>query len=279
MEIWNRGSNKINAYYPTQANPRPINLFYLNEIGRNRIEWKNGQYTIVNTNLSFSEAEILNELNDYPERFSTNVITRGLLQETCLPNIAFIGGGAEIAYWLQLKPTFEEHQVFFPPLLLRQSYLLITAREEEKLTQLGLTDTSIFETTEKLLQSKLKAIGIEEELLKEEWESMQLLLAQAQLKAQATDTTLKDAAAATTTKIEKLVKQLQQKMLRAEKRKLQTYKNQIEQLKAVLFPNNQLQERYANFLDFYGNNPDLIKKIIDSVQLKKTMFNILQINN
>lgn len=272
-------SNKINAYYRTQANPRPINLFYLNEKGRNRIEWENGQYTIVHTNLTFSEAEILNELNDYPERFSTNVITRGLLQETCLPNIAFIGGGAEIAYWLQLKPIFEEHQVFFPPLLLRQSYLLITAREEEKLTQLGLTDTSIFETTEKLLQSKLKAIGIEEELLKDEWESMQLLLAQAQLKAQATDPTLKDAAAATITKIEKLVKQLQQKMLRAEKRKLQTYKNQIEQLNAALFPNNQLQERYANFLDFYGNNPDLIKKIIDSVQLKKPMFNILQINN
>jgi aryl carrier-like protein len=156
---------------------------------------------------------------------------------------------------------------------------LITAREEEKLTQLGLTDTSIFETTEKLLQSKLKAIGIEEELLKDEWESMQLLLAQAQLKAQATDPTLKDAAAATITKIEKLVKQLQQKMLRAEKRKLQTYKNQIEQLKAALFPNNQLQERYANFLDFYGSNPNLIKEIIDSIQLEKPMFNILQINN
>jgi len=108
---------------------------------------------------------------------------------------------------------------------------------------------------------------------------MQLLLAQAQLKAQATDPTLKDAAAAIVTKIEKLVKQLQEKMLRAEKRKLQTYKNQIEQLKAALFPNNQLQERYANFLDFYGKNPDLIKKITDSIKLEKPMFNILQINN
>ena len=68
-------------------------------------------------------------------------------------------------------------------------------------------------------------------------------------------------------------------MLRAEKRKLQNYKNKIEQLKAALFPNNQLQERYVNFLDFYGNNPDLIKKIIDSIQLEKPMFNLLQINN
>ena len=72
-------SQKINAYYPTQANPRPINLFYLNENGRNRIEWNNDKYSIVNTSLTFAQEQILNELYNFPERFSTNVITRGLL--------------------------------------------------------------------------------------------------------------------------------------------------------------------------------------------------------
>ena len=73
--------------------------------------------------------------------------------------------------------------------------------------------------------------------------------------------------------------QLQQKMLRAEKRKLQTYQNQVAQLKAELFPDNQLQERYCNFLDFYGSNPDLIKNLIEASQIENPLFNILQINN
>jgi uncharacterized protein YllA (UPF0747 family) len=152
-------SNKINAYYPTQANPRPINLFYLNEIGRNRIEWKNGQFTIVNTNLSFSEAEILNELNDYPERFSTNVITRGLLQETCLPNIAFIGGGAEIAYWLQYKNMFKHYGVAFPLLVLRNFVLIIDKSQSDLLKKLNIKLADIFLSTEQLVKEYVKMIA------------------------------------------------------------------------------------------------------------------------
>jgi hypothetical protein len=52
-----------------------------------------------------------------------------------------------------------------------------------------------------------------------------------------------------------------------------------DRLKAELFPSNQLQERYCNFLDFYGSNPDLIKNLIEATQIENPMFNILQINN
>ncbi len=122
-------------------------------------------------------------------------------------------------------------------------------------------------------------MGIEEPSLNEQWESMQAIMQHVQLKAQTIDPTLNDAAAATISKIEKHVVQLQQKMLRAEKRKLQTYQNQVAQLKAELFPDNQLQERYCNFLDFYGSNPDLIKNLIEASQIENPLFNILQINN
>lgn len=273
-------SNKINEYYPTQANPRPINLFYLNENGRNRIEWDGDQYTIVNTSLTFSLEQLLNELHAYPERFSTNVITRGLLQETWLPNIAFIGGGAEIAYWLQLKPIFNAHNIFYPPLFLRQSYLLINSSQQKKIEQLGLNEERIFNPIDSLITNKLKQEGIDEQqFFKEEWQHMQTLLNAIAQKAQALDPTLKDAAAATKTKIDKQILRLQQKMLRAEKRKLQTYKNQVAQLKSELFPSNELQERYCNFLDFYGSNPDLIKNLVEATQIENPLFNILQINN
>ncbi|HEX6846357.1 MAG TPA: bacillithiol biosynthesis cysteine-adding enzyme BshC, partial [Chitinophagaceae bacterium] len=98
-----------NAGYKVQANPREINLFYLKDNIRERITKKNiprlpdGQeYSILNTQYSFSEEELLKELAVHPERFSPNVILRGLYQETILPNLAFVGGGGETAYWLQL---------------------------------------------------------------------------------------------------------------------------------------------------------------------------------
>jgi uncharacterized protein YllA (UPF0747 family) len=68
--------------------------------------------------LSFSKDEILEELKEHPERFSGNVILRGAFQETVLPNIAFIGGGGEIAYWLELKAVFDAIHVPYPVLIL-----------------------------------------------------------------------------------------------------------------------------------------------------------------
>ena len=70
----------------------------------------------------------MQELNTYPERFSANVILRGVFQEMILPNIAFIGGGGELAYWLELKQVFEAVNVPYPMLILRNSFLLIAPK-------------------------------------------------------------------------------------------------------------------------------------------------------
>jgi uncharacterized protein YllA (UPF0747 family) len=66
-----------------------------------------------NTNIHFSPEE-MEKNQDFPERFSPNVILRGLYQESILPNIAFIGGGGEMSYWLELKPLFKHYGVPYP---------------------------------------------------------------------------------------------------------------------------------------------------------------------
>src|SRR4030095_581379 len=106
------------ASYKVQANPREINLFYLESDLRERIERseKDNTWTVVNTDKQFTQKELLDLLNQHPERFSPNVILRGLYQETILPNIAFIGGGGELAYWLQLKGLFDHYKVPYPVL-------------------------------------------------------------------------------------------------------------------------------------------------------------------
>ena len=103
-DIVNKSAEQLEAAgYKVQAQPRDINLFYLGESSRERIVLNDGRYQVLNTTLSFSREEILAELHSHPERFSPNVIMRGLYQESILPNLAFIGGAGETAYWLQLK--------------------------------------------------------------------------------------------------------------------------------------------------------------------------------
>ena len=111
-----------------QVNPREINFFYLMDGLRERIVFEDELYKVLNTEISFSKEELQKEISNYPERFSPNVVMRPLYQEYILPNIAYVGGGAEVVYWLELKSNFEHYKVDFPILILRNSGLVIPKR-------------------------------------------------------------------------------------------------------------------------------------------------------
>ena len=113
--------------YKIQASGRPLNLFYLKDDIRDRIEKSEQGFLVRHTNIQFTEKEILNELALFPDRFSPNVILRPLMQEILLPNVAFIGGGGELAYWLELKKIFDIVKTPFPVLILRNSFAIIDA--------------------------------------------------------------------------------------------------------------------------------------------------------
>ena len=130
-------TNELLKKYFVQVNPREINLFYIEDQSRERIIFENDLYKVNNTNISFSEHEILAELENHPEKFSPNVILRPLYQEVLLPNLCYIGGGGELAYWLELKSNFESNAVCFPMLLLRNSVLLATVKQAHKADKLS----------------------------------------------------------------------------------------------------------------------------------------------
>ena len=69
----------------------------------------------------FYTYDFINEIKNYPERFSPNALMRPLYQEVILPNVAYVGGQAELAYWFQLKGLFDFKKIPFPILCLRNS--------------------------------------------------------------------------------------------------------------------------------------------------------------
>ena len=142
-----------------QVNPREINLFYIKEGLRERIVETDGTYSVLDSDISWSENELIAHLKEMPERFSPNVIMRPLYQEVILPNLCYIGGGGEMIYWLQLKSNFEAQNVTFPILLLRNSALIKTTKQAEKLEKLNISNKDLFLDRHAFINKKVRKIS------------------------------------------------------------------------------------------------------------------------
>ncbi len=251
-KIVHQTSMKLEKNYDAQAYPRDINLFYLKDNIRERIERKDDQFLVLNTDLSFSEDEIRNELNDHPERFSPNVILRGLYQETILPNLAFIGGGGELAYWLQLKEMFHHYKIVYPVLVLRNSFLIVEEKWKTKIDKLQLDVADLFNSVDELMKKIVSKNSLHQISLNGNFEKAAELFEHIRLQACAVDPTLSQHVAAIKSRSLKILQELEKKMLRAEKRKFIDQQHQLQMIKEALFPKNNLQERVENFSGFYA---------------------------
>lgn len=250
VELVNKQAEALGEKYKVQAYPRDINLFYLKDGLRERIERVEGKWMVLNTELIFSRDELSEELNSHPERFSPNVILRGVLQERILPDVAFIGGGAEVAYWLQLKPVFEHYNTFYPVILLRQSVQFINEKATSLKEKLSLNTTDIFKGAEELYKNHVTQNSDSDRETSTERESIEEAISSLKAKAVAVDSTLESSAEAALTKMVYQLEVLEKKMMRAEKRKYATDLQRIDKLKEILFPNG-LQERTENFISYY----------------------------
>ena len=274
-------TNEIIAQnYKAQASPRDINLFYIADQVRNRIIKEKEYFIVENTSLKFSPEEIQLELNSYPERFSPNVILRGLYQETILPNLAFIGGGGELSYWLQLHSLFEFYKIPFPVLILRNSFLIIDKKIAALRSKLNISTNDIFHSNLDLLNSFVaKNSEYDLDLNNYKLKIMQVY-AEIQKQIEPIDKSLIPHVINLEKKAVGKMEGVQKKVLRSEKRKFSDTENQINKLKNMLFPNNSLQERIENIIPFYGKwGNNFIKALYDKSLTLEQKFCILEENN
>tara|TARA_X000000368_G_C23057064_1_gene724485 strand:- start:5046 stop:6638 length:1593 start_codon:yes stop_codon:yes gene_type:complete len=239
-----------------QVNPRKINLFYIKNNLRSRIEKNNSQYNIVGTNKSFSEIQIINEIKNFPERFSPNVLFRPLYQEKILPNLAYVGGGSEIAYWLQLKSFFKTKNIPFPILKVRDSVLIVSKKQISKCKKLNIDISDLFKSDNELNKfylTKISEINLDLTNLKKSINQNFIKLYKLSVK---TDKSFIGALKAQESKQIKGLNNLEKRLLKAQKQKNNDKLNRLRLIKKELFPNNSLQEREINFSEFYQNHGD-----------------------
>jgi bacillithiol biosynthesis cysteine-adding enzyme BshC len=237
-------SEDLATKYKAQAYVRPINFFKLSGGKRELIKGETTE----------------REIEDNPVSFSPNVLLRPLYQETILPNIAYIGGGAEVAYWMQLKTAFNQENIPFPILMLRNSVLFMDDKQNQKRQALGFTLNDLF-LEEHQLQKKFvlnqndTAVSLQDEMdaVEDIYKS---------ITAKTTDVGLQNNIKSQQQKQLKSFKQLEEKLLRLAKQKNESSLNQISKIKQQLFPDNSLQERYDNFIPFYLKDGDNFIEIL-----------------
>lgn len=268
--------DRLSVHYYAQAHPREINLFYLSDQLRERIVREKDTWHVLNTDLKFTQKELEEELEQHPERFSPNVILRGILQESILPNIAFIGGGGEIAYWLELKGVFEYFRVPYPVLLLRNSFLWVEEKAAKQLQKVGLQPVALFQDVDYIIAQYVQAHTRQYLALKEERQAIAHLYDELLKKAGAIDTTLKASVNAERSRSLRSIDKLEHKFLRAEKKHFAWQTALISRVKEDLFPRGSLQERVENLLPYYAKyGPAFIRMVYDHLDPLASQFSIL----
>ncbi|HRO46261.1 bacillithiol biosynthesis cysteine-adding enzyme BshC [Agriterribacter sp.] len=270
-------AQQLAAAYHAQVNPRDINLFYMKGSTRERIIKTGDGFTVNNTDICFSSAAISDELHAHPERFSPNVVLRGLYQETILPNVAFIGGGSEIAYWLELKDMFTHYGVPYPVLLLRNSFLIAEKKMGQLMDKLNIAAEALFKEEALLLNNIVRSRSSLQLTLEKETHQLAALYKHIGTVSQRVDTTLTQHVNALETKAVKALKSLEKKMLRAEKKRYTVQSVQLHTLKSALFPRNTLQERVENILPYYARyGPSFIDMLYAHAPTFDKKFGVLR---
>lgn len=243
---------QLSANYKVQAAGREINLFYLLGNKRERIVQTSTGFEVPALGLQFSKEQILLDLKNNPSCYSPNVILRGVFQETILPNIAFIGGGGELAYWLELKQVFAEAAVPYPVLLLRNSFLLVPAKHAQQLKKMQINTINLFKgRPQVIIDSFVKANTSHHLQINAQMAAIEAQYTLIKEQAASIDTSLVDHIEALAHKQAQKLVQVQKKMLRAEKRKFEVEQQQITKIVEDLFPGGSLQERVENIADWY----------------------------
>lgn len=264
-------------YGKVQVNPREINLFYLTET-RDRIDFDGHHYIIVDKNIRFSKEEILRELDNHPEKFSPNALMRPVYQETVMPNLAYIGGNAEIMYWLELKDYFKEINLPFPILIPRNSMLFLKEKTVRKIEKLQLKIVDFFQNFTTITNNKILDNSEILRLLEETENQLILQFSELKKAAETTEKSFGNMVKAEEIRQIKSFKRMKKRLLHAEKIKQGELLERLENLFLDIHPSKNWQERVYNFSVFFADHGySWLETCLEEMEIDESKLIILAI--
>ena len=268
--------NKIEERYKTQVKGREINFFYMLDGYRERIIEEDGTFKTHDSKHTWDAVELNTEIREFPERFSPNVVMRPLYQETILPNIAYIGGGAEIGYWLEFGEIFKHYQIPYPALILRQSAMIIDKVNAMRIQKLGLESSDLFlelVDIEKKITLSLSEHDLE---LNAERKQIHQITEQLNSIARTIDFSLSQSTESLNKRIENQLDRFSKKIIRAQKKKLLVEVTRLQNIWSILYPKGTIQERKETLHSFVvEHSKDIILELHRNTNPLKSDFIVL----
>lgn len=268
-------NGKLAVNYGLQAHAREINLFHLRPGHRSRIVLEGDRYRALDGGPTWSAEELLVDVQVRPQDFSPNVLLRPVYQETVLPNIAYIGGGGELAYWMQLRWLFQGLQVPMPAVLLRTSAAFLPSKLMRLWEAEGLSVSDLFQPLD-AVQAKV-AIAQASFTTEVDQERSQLNAVYDGLLARASqvDPTLNGAVEARRKKALQGLDHLGTRFVRVAKRQQRTTLDRMARVHEALFPGGGLQERRDGVLPMLAaQGPALLDALLDQLDPLDVRFSL-----
>lgn len=263
--------------YSPQVKPRELNLFYHHpEAGRQRVVYNGNKIQVLHTTVEFLKSDIDSLSDAQLDCFSANVVTRPLYQQSVLPDIIYVGGPAEVSYWLQYKSMFEAFGVFYPMILMRDSFLLLNPSVLRKMNKLGISVPELF-TEESIWQKKqVSRMATEVNFIPIHQTLLQIYSQLAEELAKV-DPTLKPKVMAELQKHVHSLKNLEAKYLRAWKQKNETVARQLQEIRSVVYPGGELQERHNHLWAHTSGPEQFIAKILSTANPWNLQVKVIEI--
>ena len=274
-------SEKLRGPFHAQVQPRPLNLFLLDESGRHPIDLEGDRFRLRGRERSFTKAELLSRLDEAPEEFSPNVVLRPLMQDLLVPTAAYVAGPSEVSYFAQYKGVYEWAGLPMPIIYPRASATLVESKVQKVLDR--------YELGRRRLRGgggegvppprRGRAGGGRRRGLQGRHAALLHQAVEAvKPKVQEVDRTLVKAAEAARTSLVKELERLKERVVKAEKRNQDAVRGRLEKAAAGLYPGGTLQERTLSVLYFLNKySPGLLADLQATLSLDTTAHQVVEL--
>ena len=245
--------------YHQQAHIQNSLLFWHHpEKGRLRLSYREGIWYCAGERAGTPQ-ELFSALSDQPERFSPNVFLRPLVQDYLLPNVAYMGGPAEIAYYGQMKGLYRLFGLQSPFLASRFSATLVEPPIERLLKEFSFGMHAYSKRAEELEQEYLRQTTAPElDLTFETWkQQIETLHTEMMQQLSPDNPGLSKHGEAMTREYIRSLDRFRKKLFQEQRKREEIQLARLTRIREGLFPGQQLQERSVAFIYYmakYGTD-------------------------